>query len=173
MKKIIITLVALFVLGGSASAQWNMGARINEGWGLGAEFSLQRILSDANRIELDLGLTWGAGPEHHWMYTTTSGTYQWTFPIVAGLQWFIGLGAQVGLYHHVYEPNSDFNETHVSLAAVAQGGIEYNFDFPLQLAIDARPGVDLLGFGHKNDAVHGAVIRPWVYSFAFSVRYRF
>lgn len=164
MKKIIIALVAIVVLGGSASAQWNMGARINEGWGLGAEFSLQKLFSESNRLEIDLGLTWWGGPGYHHLYTTVTGAYHWTFPIVAGLQWFVGPGAQIGLHQETWEDNKDLNKTHIRLAAVGQVGIEYNFDFPLQLALDARPGVDLLGFGAHDF---------FVYSYAFSVRYRF
>ncbi|MBP5540390.1 MAG: outer membrane beta-barrel protein [Bacteroidales bacterium] len=164
MKKIIIALVAIVVLGGSASAQWNMGARINEGWGLGAEFSMQKLFSESNRLEIDLGLTWWGGPGYHHLYTTVTGAYHWTFPIVAGLQWFVGPGAQIGLHQETWEDNKDLNKTHIRLAAVGQVGIEYNFDFPLQLALDARPGVDLLGFGAHDF---------FVYSYAFSVRYRF
>lgn len=170
MKKIIIALVALVVLGGSASAQWNMGARINEGWGLGAEFSMQKLFSESNRLEIDLGLSWWGGLGAHHMYTTVTGAYHWTFPIVAGLQWFVGPGAQLGLQLYRYDDNHDSDETHFRLAAVGQVGIEYNFDFPLQLAIDARPGVDLLGFGKHDGHVD---ITPWVYSYAFSIRYRF
>ena len=164
MKKIIIALVAIVVLGGSASAQWNMGARINEGWGLGAEFSMQKLFSESNRLEIDLGLTWWGGPGYHHLYTTVTGAYHWTFPIVAGLQWFVGPGAQIGLHQETWEDYKDLNKTHIRLAAVGQVGIEYNFDFPLQLALDARPGVDLLGFGAHDF---------FVYSYAFSVRYRF
>lgn len=165
MKKIIIALVAIVVLGGSASAQWNMGARINDGWGLGAEFSMQKIFSESNRLEIDLGLTWwSGGPGYHHLYTTVTGAYHWTFPIVAGLQWFVGPGAQIGLHQETWEDDKDLNKTHIRLAAVGQVGIEYNFDFPLQLALDARPGVDLLGFGAHDF---------FVYSYAFSVRYRF
>ena len=164
MKNLIIALAALFMMGGSAMAQWNMGARINDGWGLGAEFSMQRIFSDANRLEIDLGLArWDAGAGHHNMYTTATAAYHWTFPIVAGLQWFIGPGAQIGIHNH-YDAVKDANHTRLGLAAVCQGGIEYNFDFPLQLALDARPGIDLLGFAHDE---------PWLYTYAFSVRYRF
>lgn len=167
MKKIIIAIVAIFVLGGTANAQWNMGARINDGWGLGAEFSMQKLFSDANRLELDLGLTWwGDGAHYHNLYTTVTGAYQWTFPIVAGLQWFVGPGAQIGLHQETWDNNKDLNKTHIRLAAVGQVGIEYNFDFPLQLALDARPGIDLLGFGREAHDF-------WLYSYAFSIRYRF
>lgn len=165
MKKIIIAIVAIFVMGGTANAQWNMGARINDGWGLGAEFSMQKIFSDANRLELDLGLSWWDVASYHHLYTTVTGAYHWTFPIVAGLQWFVGPGAQVGIHSEKWD-GDDVAHTHFRLAAVGQVGIEYNFDFPLQLALDARPGIDLLGFGREAHDY-------WVYSYAFSIRYRF
>ncbi len=161
MKKIIIALVAVFAMSSAAMAQWNIGARINDGWGLGAEFSLQKPLSDANRVELDLGINWWNGYHYHDMYTTVTGVYQWTFNIVGGFGWFVGPGAQIGLQNHVDEDWSDNNYTYIRLAAVGQIGLEYKFDFPLQLTLDARPGVDLLGFDHN----------PFVYSYAFGVRY--
>lgn len=166
MKKTMIILAALMLLGGTAKAQWNIGARINDGWGLGAEFSVQKLFSDANRLELDFGAAWTTPVVgyHHDLVTTVTGAYHWTFPIVKGLQWFVGPGAQVGIHNVFYDDNVSSDEMHFRLAAVGQVGIEYNFDFPLQLAVDARPGIDLLGFSH-NEA--------WIYTYAFSVRYRF
>ena len=45
---------------------------------------------------------------------------------------------------------------------MGQIGLEYEFDFPLQLTLDVRPGFDVL---HASDG--------FVYSYAFGVRYRF
>ena len=165
MKKIILAFVAVAFLSGSAMAQWNIGARINDGWGLGAEFSAQKALSDQNRIELDLGLSWWGASYSHYMYTSVTGIYQWTFNIVGGFGWYVGPGAQIGLYTYNYDDGyyTD-HDSYLRLAAVGQIGLEYNFDFPLQLTVDYRPGVDLLGFNG-----HGA----FVHSYAVGVRYRF
>ena len=170
MKKIIIAFVAVFVMGGSALAQWNLGARINNSWGFGAEFSAQKIFSESNRLELDLGVTGSSTYHAHSLYSGATAAYHWTFPIVKGLQWFVGPGVHMGIYSYYDDDYPDYGYSRFRLAAVAQGGIEYNFDFPLQLALDVRPGIDLLGFG---DEVHHGHISPWIYSYAFSIRYRF
>lgn len=169
MKRIIIAFVAVFVMGGSAMAQWNLGVRINNSWGLGAEFSAQKIVSDANRLELDGGIVAGFSEWDHSMYSGATAAYHWTFPIVKGLQWFVGPALHMGIYSY-YNENPNYNYSRFRLAAMAQGGIEYNFDFPLQVAVDVRPGIDLLAFGNKVE--HG-YISPYLYSYAVSVRYRF
>ena len=160
MKKLVLAIVAVFALGSVSYSQMHLGARINDGWGLGAELSFQYGLSDANRIEADLGHSWWGDSYDHRSYTTLSATYQWTFNIVAGFGWFVGPGAQIGLYNRA--GSAVENESYLRLAAVGQIGLEYEFDFPLQLTLDVRPGFDVL---HASDG--------FVYSYAFGVRYRF
>lgn len=169
MKKIVIVFAVLFAIGGSAMAQWNLGARINGSWGLGAEFSAQKLFSERNRLELDAGLTGIFTVHEHTLYSSVTGAFHWTFPIVKGLKWFVGPGLHMGIYSHYFDYADEPNYHRFRLAAVAQAGIEYNFDIPLQLAFDVRPGIDLLGFGEKTYTY----ISPYIYSYAFSIRYRF
>ena len=85
---------------------------------------------NANRLELDLGLnSWGFG---------LSGIYQWVKPLPQlheGFSWYWGVGAGLGLYNY-NSAGSAFG-----LGVLGDIGLEYNFEFPLQLSIDYRPGI--------------------------------
>jgi len=141
MKKIVFVFVLVALSAGTINAQ-NLGLRL--GWG--AELSYQHPLGDANRLELNLGLSdfdGGLG---------LSGTYQWLRPLEGNFNWYIGAGAGVGIW------DSNFN-----LAAIGQLGIEFNFpSAPIQLTLDWQPGlavVPSIGF--------------WWNSFGLGIRYRF
>ncbi len=126
MKKIILTLMLAIGVFTVASAQVDgkaIGARLT----YGAELSYQHPLSNINRVELDLG--WAA----HSLGVT--GIYQWvqSFPGADGLNWYAGPGIGIGLY-------SGEKSTSINAGIVGQIGLEYNFDFPLQVSLDYRPG---------------------------------
>lgn len=80
MKKAFLTILAVIALASAATAQNNLGVRINVdgNYGYGAGLSYQHGFSDANRLELDFG--W-FGYEYHTQLSAT-GIYQWTFNIV-------------------------------------------------------------------------------------------
>ena len=61
MKKIIISLIALVALSTAAHAQYNnaLGIRFGAGTAFGAELSYQGYVSNINRVELDLGASFG------------------------------------------------------------------------------------------------------------------
>lgn len=132
MKKII--LLFIFVAGFTAlsSAQTTkkaIGLRFGGLTGSGGELSYQQPFK-ANRLELDLGVNgWGFG---------LSGIYQWVKPLpqlYEGFNWYWGVGAGLGLY--------SYNSTVAAFGVGVLGdiGLEYNFEFPLQLSIDYRPGI--------------------------------
>jgi len=142
MKKIVFVFVLVALSAGTINAQ-NLGLRI----GGGAELSYQHPLGDANRLELNLGLSFMEGGGFG-----LSGTYQWVRPLSGNFNWYLGAGAGVGIW------DSNFN-----LAAVGQLGLEFNFpNAPIQLSLDWQPGlavVPSIGF--------------WFQSFGLGVRYRF
>ncbi len=154
MKKIILSFVLVFILAGTASAQVNgktIGLRFGGFNGYGGEISYQQPLSSANRMELDLGLNYyGFG---------LSGVYQWVWDLSSladGFDWYAGLGGSLGSYNRYYS-NSPFN-----VGVLGQIGIEYNFNIPLQLSLDYRPGIYLLnGFYPSYDGI------------CFAARFRF
>ena len=133
MKKVIVTILAMVAFATAASAQNCLGARVlvdyDADLNLGAELSFQHGFSDANRLELDFG--W-QGHAHHTELSAT-GVYQWTFPIVGNLGWYVGVGGNIGIW-------ASDNYTDVTLSVVGQGGIEYKFDaVPIKLSFDYRP----------------------------------
>ena len=160
MKKIVLTFVAVVVFGGMAFSQVSLGGRFYSGLTTGIEASLLYGMGGNNRIEADFGASFGVMTKTYsthvapgvsysstgypsYYVVTASGSYQWTFNIIKGFGWFVGPAAQLGL-----GSNND-GDFYMRLAAGAQGGVEYKFDFPLQVSLDVRPMLDFL---HLSDS---------------------
>lgn len=97
----------------------------------GAELSYQHPFSHANRLEADLGFYYDHG-------FNLAGVYQWVFDLselANGFNWYVGLGPQIGSWNY-----HDKDYDGLALGIAGQIGIEYNFDIPLQLSLDYRPG---------------------------------
>jgi opacity protein-like surface antigen len=131
MKKVALSLLFVLSLMGAVQAQ-DISKAIGIRAGAGAEISYQHPLSDANRLEADLGL--GGWGEHGGFLL--SGLYHWVFNINNGLNWYVGPGLQLG---SVYYESDNKWENGLGIGIAGQIGIEYNFDFPLQLSLDYRP----------------------------------
>ena len=124
MKKMILTLalVASMVVVVNAQADTkNIGVRLT----YGAEISYQQPLGSSNRLEIDAGL---------WAFNALSATaiYQWVWDlseVATGLNWYAGFGAGLLTYENFF-----------GVGPFGQVGIEYNFNIPLQLSLDYRPG---------------------------------
>ena len=157
MKKFVI--LTILFLGYLASAQQisdnAIGLRIGGTNGFGTEISYQRALGENNRLELDLG--WKDTSDFD-AYRLT-GLYQWIWNIEGGFNWYAGAGGGFGSW------NSNRNATNDGFYGFFAGdvGIEYVFDFPLQLSLDVRPefGFDK-GFNDNLDI-----------DMALGVRYQF
>lgn len=153
MKKLIFTLALAVSLVGAVSAQVDgkaIGLRFGGLYGYGAEVSYQHPLGNANRLELDLGLNhYGFG---------LSGVYQWVWNLSSlsdGFNWYAGVGANVGSYSY-------YTSNKLNVGILGQIGLEYNFNIPLQLSLDYRPGFFFLdGFYPSYDGI------------CLSARYRF
>lgn len=91
------------------------------------EISWQHKLKDENRLEFGL-----AFDDNQFL---VSGLYQWVYELKGDFNWYFGVGG-------VLEKRAARNYT---LAAAGDLGIEYNFEFPLQLSFDVRPGVEVFG----------------------------
>lgn len=169
MKKIVLTFLAVVMFGGMAYSQISLGGRFYGGIDLGGELSLQFDMGQTNRIEADFGFSNGVVTKHYpnsnitylddYYVITATGAYQWMFNIIKGFGWFVGPAAQLGV-------GSDHdNDLYARLALGAQGGVEYKFDFPLQVSLDVRPMVDLFHLADPRGLFHLGV--------AAGVRYRF
>lgn len=146
MKKILLG-VAFVVAAITVNAQNDaIGVRLGAGSDYGAEVSYQKGISDANRMQFDLGLN--SRNDYFGAYLT--GTYQWKWNLVDNLEWFVGPGAQVGFYN--YNPagtNNDKSGLGIGVGGII--GLDYTFSsVPIQLSLDTRPMWNLLGSTSYN-----------------------
>ncbi|MCB0383436.1 MAG: hypothetical protein KDD05_09105 [Psychroserpens sp.] len=161
MKRILLVAFAFLGITTITSAQQisdnAIGIRLGDSDGFGAEISYQRALGGNNRLELDLGLRSG----NNYDGFKLAGLYQWVWQLDGNFNWYAGAGGGIGSYSFDNVPRGiDDSETFLFLAGDI--GIEYNFDIPLQVSIDARPE---FGFGDYRDDLD--------FDIALGVRYRF
>lgn len=157
MKKLLVTIclltTSIFTANAQDIAENAIGIRFSENSGVGAEITYQRALTDNNRLEIDLGIR---GNSTFSAFKAT-GLYQWVWELESNFNWYAGAGAGIGSWKVKNTNNSD-----VFIFAAGVVGIEYNFDFPLLLALDFRPE---LGFSSLYDGINA--------DFGLSARYRF
>lgn len=145
--------VSFFTANAQDISENAIGIRFGENNGFGGEISYQRKLSDANRLEVDLGLR---GDKNYSAFKAT-GLYEWVWQLDGQFNWYAGLGGGIGSWK---EKITDTSNTFIFGAGVI--GVEYNFDIPLLVSLDFRPE---FGF---NDAYDG-----FNSDFGLSVRYQF
>lgn len=159
MKKLFLLSMTLlgFTLVSNAQdiADHAIGLRLGSSDGFGAEVSYQHALSDSNRIEADLGLRNG---DYYSAFKLT-GLYQWVMPIDDGFNWYVGAGA--GLTSFSGKKDFDGNNS-TSFFVAGDIGIEYAFDFPIQLSLDFRPEIG------SNDYTDNTL-----FDVALGIRYQF
>lgn len=143
---LLFVLVSTAILSQRAQAQELNSVGLRLGYGL--EISYQRMLSDRNRVEVDLGF-----PEFDFHGVNATGTFLWNWDIagVDGLGWYVGPGVNLGFSHNW-----------MRVGVVGQIGLEYSFRAPITLSLDYRPG---FGFAPRFGFSFT--------SFAVSARYRF
>lgn len=139
MKKglLFITAVLLSVASFGQGSATEMGLRLG-GDGNGGLGALDVVfpVSRENRVHIDVGV---AGPG-----IAGNCLYDWLFPIkeLPELVFYPGIGG--GLWVGDGDPN---------IAVVCELGLEYGFDFPLTVGIDARPRIDLLNDVSPNGGI--------------------
>lgn len=74
---------------------------------------------------------------------------QHAFPSAQRLHWYYGGGAHIGTYNTGnYNKQLDgASTTSVFIGVDGIIGMEYNFDFPLNLSLDWKPSFNLIGYG--------------------------
>lgn len=148
MKKFILTLAVIACTFSIAKAQDNaIGVR----FGYGIELSYQRMLHANNRLELDLGLS-GFSRDFN-----LAGVYQWVWDlgVAPGFNWYAGVGATLGLW-----------DKNFGLGINGNIGIEYNFNIPLAISLDWRPGLYYINKADPNFQFQWTGI-------ALGIRYKF
>lgn len=134
-------MAALLVFAAAAVAQ-PRALGIRAGWG--GEISYQHTLGAENFLEADLGWSVGA--------LSVTAAYDFSIAPVGPFNFYAGPAANVWFV----------NGGGVGVGIGAQVGLEYTFDFPLQLSLDWRPMFNLIpstNFG-------------W-YGLALGIRYHF
>jgi len=173
MKKLILSIFLLVALSFTANAQRMSKNALGLRFGSdqennGFEFSYQRKLSKANRFEADLG--WASHGSDHYndQYNSfkLTGLYEWVWKIDGGFNWYLGAGAGIWNYSYNYDYYKGHYYSQNNVFATLDGdiGIEYNFDFPLQIALDLRPAI------YFGDTYHDDDFRS---NLALALRYRF
>lgn len=142
MRRLLLSAFLLIGLAISANAQDRrnaLGLRLGDNDGFGGEISYQRSFSSSNRLELDLG--WRDAKNYDAIKLT--GLYQWVWNIEGGFNWYAGVGGGLGTWEFDDDDIPDWadgdDDSGVFIFAAGDIGIEYNFDFPLQLSLDFRP----------------------------------
>lgn len=150
MKKILVIAAMMLGLAVAASAQPRaLGARL----GYGVDLSYQHTVGN-NFIEADLGLESFAALNVAATYNFMIAQPAWT----AQGEWgfYVGPGLALGAAKQVF-----------CVGAACQVGLEYTFDFPLQLSLDVRPQLGLVKAGEQS----GFGIWGWYPH--LGIRYRF
>ena len=136
MKKSIILVAILAIVSvGSVIAQPRaIGANI----GYGIDLSYQHSLGEANMIDLSINVPFFEG-------IGATATYDWVNPFGAVIpwdyegqwNWNLGVGAGLGIY--------GFKTPAFYAGVVGHVGISYDFWFPMQLSLDYRPNIGIVG----------------------------
>ena len=131
MKKIILAVALVLGFAAAASAQPRaLGGR----FGYGVDLSYQHYVNGDNFVEADLGLD-------SFKFLNVAATYNFMISEFGnGFGFYAGPGAGVGL------AVGDIN--YFALSAAGMVGIEYNFNFPLQISLDFRQHIGLGFNGH-------------------------
>ena len=136
MKKIL--LIAVLAVASLAAYAQPRAIGANLGSGLG--FSYQHGFGEANMLDVAVSVPvlggWGIGGKV---------TYDWIDPFGATVpwnekgewHWYMGVGGSGGIY--------GFNAPNWYVGAAGHFGIEYDFWFPLQLSLDWRPTIGVVG----------------------------
>ncbi|WP_303317826.1 hypothetical protein Q4Q34_18100 [Flavivirga abyssicola] len=163
MKKLLLLSVAIFGFTFISNAQSisdnAIGLRLGDSDGLGAEVSYQRALGESNRLEIDFG--WRDGKNYDGF--KLAGLYQWIFPLDGSFNWYAGAGGGFGSYSIDLPGGRDVSDTFIF--AAGDIGIEYNFEIPLLISLDARPEIGFGDDAYDNDDLD--------FDIAFSIRYQF
>ncbi len=125
MKKIIIIAAALLIAIAAEAQPKAIGGRL--GYGLEASYQ-HNVGQNANFMELDLGIGFVGGLNLNGSYNFMIAQPEWT---TKG-EWGFYAGPCVGVSYLWYLRGG-------SIGLGGQIGLEYTFDFPLQLSLDLRP----------------------------------
>ena len=136
MKKsvILVAILAIVSIGSAIAQPRAIGANI----GYGIDLSYQHSLGEANMIDVSINVPFFEG-------IGATATYDWVNPFGAVIpwdyegqwNWNLGVGAGLGIY--------GFKAPAFYAGVVGHVGISYDFWFPMQLSLDYRPNIGIVG----------------------------
>ena len=155
MKKLLLTLALIVCAFIYVDAQPRaIGANI----GYGLSVSYQHDLGAANFLDVNVDLPFFSG-------IGATVTYDWVDPFNAPVpwnekgswNWYAGVGAGVG-----YDWGRWWYSAYAFGGVAGRIGVEYNFEFPLQLSVDWRPLIGVegnkYGVGFYADGLYSGAI---------------
>ena len=187
MKRILIILSLIALCAVTAAAQpRSAGIRLGS---TGFEAAYQHSISKSQFIEGDLGVDFGAAAGKK-AGARLSATYNiiWARPAWTDEgSWAIYAGPGISLgyvsdnvHYEAVGHSISFFDYGTMVAVAAQIGLEYTFDFPLQLSVDIRPyfGMHInkgVSFADRNYAGKSGFYNTGLVGFipSISARYRF
>ncbi|MBQ9297376.1 MAG: hypothetical protein IJ204_09320 [Paludibacteraceae bacterium] len=164
MKKFLF--VAILALASITAYAQPRAIGANLGSGLG--FSYQHGFGEANMLDVAVSVPvlggWGIGGKV---------TYDWIDPFGATVpwnekgewHWYMGVGGSGGIY--------GFKAPNWYVGAAGHFGIEYDFWFPLQLSLDWRPTIGVIGYHGDNGGGFGFNLLGLYDGISLGVRYKF
>lgn len=141
MKRLITILVVVCAICAAKAQDYNAAIGLRGGFANGVTF--RKMLSSGEAFEGILTSRYGG--------FNVTGLYeiQKDFPSAQRLHWYFGFGAHLGMYQtNKFDKNIPSNGTEVIIGADGILGMEFNFDFPLNLSLDWKPAFNLLGYGN-------------------------
>lgn len=136
----VLSISLLLSVPARSQANWEVGVRFGDNFGLDATIPID--LEPRLHAATYFNNGFGAGAYFDWMFALNEGP--------AGLKFYPGVGPEVYF-------GSDF-----AVAVAGDFGAEYSFDFPLTIAIDWRPRLQL----SDNSGFYGS-------NWGLIARYRF
>ena len=164
MKKILF--IAVLAMASVMAYAQPRAVGVNLGSGLG--FSYQHGFGEANMLDVAVSVPvlggWGIGGKV---------TYDWIDPFGATVpwnekgewHWYMGVGGSGGIY--------SFQAPNWYVGAAGHFGIEYDFWFPLQLSLDWRPTIGVVGYHGDNGGGFGFNLLGLYDGITLGVRYKF
>lgn len=159
MKRFLTTLSIIALAACTASAQpRSAGIRIGA---TGLDATYQHTIQKNQFIEGNIGLDFGysgkagfkATAIYNFVWARPAWTEQGSWVLYAGPGVSVG-GVNDICVFKLGKERIGYIDGGFMLALAAQVGLEYNFDFPLQIAVDVRPYVGM----HLNDGRHHDIL---------------
>lgn len=141
MKKFLLAIVAVLCVTVVSAQDYknSIGLRV----GYGAELQYERHFSDANYLEVNLGLDGFGGDRIFANATYNWNCFEWDWTPNAG-KWFLsaGVGGSVGMWG--YENDEGKNKLGVQVGVAGDVAFGIRFNKPVTLSIDYRPTIYFL-----------------------------